>query len=98
MRTIYALVFVCMSLQAHAFDFGAFACDFDALSAATTVDCYEYTAAVSQPAIPSEDEAMDPTIEYGLIGNEWIAETTGSIPEISYDEGLNAYGDPYFAY
>ena len=98
MRTLYALLFVSMSLQAHAFDMGTSACDFDALNAATTVDSYEYTAAATQPAIPSEDEALDSTIEYGLVGDEWIAGTTASIPEITYDEGLNAYGDPFFAY
>ncbi|HEY7458050.1 MAG TPA: hypothetical protein VH765_04785 [Xanthobacteraceae bacterium] len=113
MRTLYALLFVCFSLQANAFDFGASACDFDAMNAATTVDSYEYTAATVQPAIPSEDEytsaatqpaipsedaPLDSTIEYGLVGDEWIADATASIPEISYDEGLNAYGDPFFAY
>jgi hypothetical protein len=76
---------------------GASACDFDAMNAATTVDSHEYTAATA-PAITSEDAPLDPTIEYELVGSVWIADTTGSVPEISYEEGLNAYGDPYFAY
>jgi hypothetical protein len=98
MRTLYALLFVCMSLQAHAFDMGASACDFDALNAATTVDSYEYTAATTQPAIRSEDAPLDPTIEYSLVGNEWIADVTGSIPEIGDDDRLNAIYAPYFPF
>jgi hypothetical protein len=96
MKTLYALAFVCMSLQAHAFDLGASACDFDALNAATTVDSYEYTAAASLAAIPSEDEPMDATIEYSLLGTEWISETTGSISEADRDERLRR--DQFFAY
>ena len=96
MRTLYALAFVCMSLQAYAFDLGASACDFDTLNAATTVESYEYTAAQSQPAIPSEDEPMDATIEYSLLGTEWISETTGSISDTAQDEQRRLA--EYFAY
>ena len=96
MRTLYALAFVCMSLQAHAFDLGASACDFDALSAATTIDSYEYTAVALQPAIPGDDEPMDATIEYSLLGTEWISEPTGSISDADWNERLRR--DQFFAY
>jgi hypothetical protein len=99
MRTIYALAFICASFQASAFDLGTSACDLDALNAATTIDSYDYVGTVTQPAIPSEDESMDSTVDYGSLENTWGTDATGSIPEVDYSDRLDeTIDEPFFAY
>lgn len=57
MRTLLAFVFVCFSLQASAFDL-------DALNEQAAIAYYEYTASLPRPEIRSEDESIDPTIDW----------------------------------
>jgi hypothetical protein len=90
MKTIYAFAFLCASFQASAFDLGTSACDLDALNAATTIDSYDYVGTVSQPAIPSEDESIDATVDYGSLENAWGIDATGPITAIpSEDESID---------
>jgi hypothetical protein len=99
MRTIYALAFICASFQASAFDWGTSACDIDALNAATTIDSYDYVGTVTQPAIPSEDESIDASVDYGSLENTWGTDATGSIPEVEYNDLLDeTIDDQFFAY
>ena len=99
MKTIYALVFICASFQASAFDLGTSACDLDALNAATTIDSYDYVGTVTEPAITSEDESIDSSIDYGSLENMWGADATGSVPEVDYSDRLDeTIEDPFFAY
>ncbi|MEX2128470.1 MAG: hypothetical protein WD871_09535 [Xanthobacteraceae bacterium] len=84
MRTLYALVFVCMSLQASAFDL-------DALNEEAAVVYYEYTVAAPQIAIPSEETSIDPTANWVHLDYDWDSDTTASIPEAG-----TIYGDDFY--
>jgi hypothetical protein len=91
MKTIYALAFICASFQASAFDLGTSACDLDALNAATTIDSYDYVGTATQPAIRSEDESIDPSIDFSSLEN---TDATGSMSAIpSEEESIDATVD-----
>ena len=95
MKSIYALAFIFASFQALAFDLGMSACDLEAYSA---IDSYDYVGTTT-PTIPSEDESIDATVDYGSLENTWGSEATSSISAIEYDDRLDeTLDDAFFAY
>jgi hypothetical protein len=97
MKAIYALAFICASFPALAFDLGMSACDLDAINAATAVDSYDYVGTIT--AIPSEDESIDASIDYGSLENDWGTAATGTIPDVNYSDNLDeTIDDQFFAH
>jgi hypothetical protein len=83
MRTLYALAFVCMSIQASAFDLGA-------LSDPYAIESRDHTAAVPGAIIADYDETIDASLDFGLLGDD-SPDTTGSIAETTLPEHFFVY-------